>query len=131
MYPQRANIPLQGLDRCALTAGARSGPHCQIGVLHWHHFTNCGFTWLIGKKHSAAGKADQSKLASGGSEYTWLFVALSWGNKIVCKHVEFLLRQSHIICMLIQKLYVLLKCFNKLIILTKLIFKVATYVSCY
>ena len=79
MYPQRANIPLQGLDRCALTAGARSGPHCQIGVLHWHHFTNCGFTWLIGKKHSAAGKTDQSKIAS---EYAWLFiVAISWGNK--------------------------------------------------
>ena len=26
MYPQWANIPLQGLDRCALTVGAISGP---------------------------------------------------------------------------------------------------------
>ena len=26
MYPQRANIPLQGLDRRALTVGAISGP---------------------------------------------------------------------------------------------------------
>ena len=46
MYPQRANIPLQGLDRCALTVGAISGPHCQIEGLHWYHFTSCGFTWL-------------------------------------------------------------------------------------
>ena len=30
MYTQRANIPLQGLDRCALTVGAISGPHCQL-----------------------------------------------------------------------------------------------------
>ena len=30
MYPQRTNIPLQGLDRCALTVGAISGPHSQI-----------------------------------------------------------------------------------------------------
>ena len=33
MYPQRANIPLQGLDRCALTVGAISGLHSQIGAL--------------------------------------------------------------------------------------------------
>ena len=30
MYSQMANIPLQGLDRCALQVGAMSGPHCQI-----------------------------------------------------------------------------------------------------
>ena len=45
MYPQRDNIPLQALDKCALTVGATSGPHCQTGVLHWHHFTSHGFTW--------------------------------------------------------------------------------------
>ena len=45
MYPQRANIPLQSLDRCVLTVGALSGPHCQIGVLHWCHFTGHEFTW--------------------------------------------------------------------------------------
>ena len=27
------DIPLQGLDRCALTVGAISRPHCQTGVL--------------------------------------------------------------------------------------------------
>ena len=30
MHPQRANIPLQGLDRRALTVGAISGPHSQL-----------------------------------------------------------------------------------------------------
>ena len=29
MYPQ-------GLDRCALTVGAISGPHYKIGALYWH-----------------------------------------------------------------------------------------------
>ena len=66
MHPQRANIPLQGLDRRALTVGAISGPHSQPRALLWRHFTNRGFTWLA-KKHS--GKADQSTLASGGSEH--------------------------------------------------------------
>ena len=33
MHPQRANIPLQGLDRRALTVGAISGPHSQPGAL--------------------------------------------------------------------------------------------------
>ena len=46
MHPQKANIQLQGVDRCVLTVGVISGPHCQIGALHWHHFTSCGFTWL-------------------------------------------------------------------------------------
>ena len=27
MHPEWANIPLQGLDRCALTVGAILGPH--------------------------------------------------------------------------------------------------------
>ena len=34
VLPQKANIPLQGLDRCVLTVGAISGPHCQIGALN-------------------------------------------------------------------------------------------------
>ena len=46
MHPQRANIPLQGLDRPALTVGAISGPHSQPGALLWRHFTSRGFTWL-------------------------------------------------------------------------------------
>ena len=45
MHPQRANIPLQGLDRCALAVGAISGPHSEIKGLLWHHFTSYGFTW--------------------------------------------------------------------------------------
>ena len=46
MYPQRATIPLQGLDRHVLTEGAILGPHCQTGALHWCHSTSHGFTWL-------------------------------------------------------------------------------------
>ena len=79
MYPQRVNITLQGLDRRALTVGAIPSPHYQTGALHWRHFSSHGFT--VCKKHS--GKADQSTLPSGGSEYAQLFsVAISWGNKI-------------------------------------------------
>ena len=33
IHPQRANIPLQGLDRYALTVGSISGPHSQNGGL--------------------------------------------------------------------------------------------------
>ena len=32
MHPQRANIPLQGLDRRALTVGDISGPNSQLGA---------------------------------------------------------------------------------------------------
>ena len=45
-HPQRANIPLQGLNRLAVTVGALSGPYSQIGVLFQHHFTRRGFTLL-------------------------------------------------------------------------------------
>ena len=44
MHPQRAKIPLQGVDRRALTVGAISGPHSQPGSLLWRHFTSRGFT---------------------------------------------------------------------------------------
>ena len=67
MYPQKANILLKGLDRQALTVGAVSGPHCQIGALHWFHFTMQLWIYRVGKKHSR--KADQLTLASGGSEH--------------------------------------------------------------
>ena len=30
MYPQSANIPLKGLDRCALTVGEISGPTAKL-----------------------------------------------------------------------------------------------------
>ena len=65
MHPQRANIPLQGLDRRALTVGAISGPHSQPGALLWRHFTSRGFTC----RQKAFRKADQSTLASGGSAH--------------------------------------------------------------
>ena len=45
MHTQRVTIPLQGLDRHALTVGAISGPHRKLGALLWHHFTSHGFTW--------------------------------------------------------------------------------------
>ena len=45
MHPQRANIPLQGLDGHALTVGAISGPPNQLGALLWRHFASRGFTW--------------------------------------------------------------------------------------
>ena len=67
MHPQRANIPLQGLDRRALTVGAISGPHSQPGALLWRHFMHQSWIYMVGKKHS--GKADQSTLASGGSAH--------------------------------------------------------------
>ena len=82
MYPQRANILLQGLDRRVLTVGAISGPHCQIGVLYWYHFTSHEFTW----SEKCSGEADQLTLASGGSEHDvhiYVFsVAISWGSKM-------------------------------------------------
>ena len=68
MQSQKVNIP-QGLDRCALTVGAISGTHSQVGALLRCYFTSLGFiiTWSAKLKHS--GKADQSTLASGGSEH--------------------------------------------------------------
>ena len=51
MHPQRTNIPLQGLDRRALTVGALSGPHSQPGALLWRHFTSHGFTWSAKSIH--------------------------------------------------------------------------------
>ena len=43
---KRSTFSPQGLDRHMLTVGVISGSHCQIGDLHWSHFTSCGFTWL-------------------------------------------------------------------------------------
>ena len=67
MHPQRANIPPQGLDRRAITVRAISGPHAQATwsppLAPFHQ----SWVYMVGKKHS--GKADQSTLASGGSEH--------------------------------------------------------------
>ena len=49
---------------------------------------------MVGKKHS--GKADQSTLASGGSEYA--SVAISWGNKMnfsLCANMSGFCSDSH------------------------------------
>ena len=65
MHPQRANIPLQGLDRCVLTVGAISGPTAKlepsIDIISSVVDLN-GY-----KKHS--GEVDQLILASGGGEH--------------------------------------------------------------
>ena len=66
MHLQRANIPLQGLDRRALTVGAISSTHSQEPtwsppLAPFHQ----SWIYMVSKKHS--GKADQSTLASGGS----------------------------------------------------------------
>ena len=50
-----------------LIMGAIPGPYCQIGALHWHHFTIHRFTWSA--KSTRYRKADQFTLASGGSEH--------------------------------------------------------------
>ena len=65
MHPQRTNIPLQGLDKRALTVGAISGPHSQRSppLAPFHQ----SWIYMVDKKPS--GKADQSTLASGGSEH--------------------------------------------------------------
>ena len=65
-YLQRANIPLQGLNRCELTVGAISGTDSQLGALLLAPFHQ-SWIYTVGKKH--LGKADQSTLASGGSEH--------------------------------------------------------------
>ena len=78
MHPQRANIPLQGLDRRAL---ADSGSHIRSPQPTWNPplaSFHQSWIYMVGKKHS--GKADQSTLASGDSEHA--YVAISWGIKI-------------------------------------------------
>ena len=65
MHPQRANIPLQGLDRRTLTVG-----HIRFVQLHWSPPLvpfHQSWIYIIGKKHF--GKANQSILPSGGSEH--------------------------------------------------------------
>ena len=79
MYPQRANIPLQGLQRRALTVGVISGPHCQNGaqyqvptakmepstVVPFHQ----SWIYMFDKKLKHSEKAMQLTLAIGGSDH--------------------------------------------------------------
>ena len=62
MHPQRANIPLQGLDRRALTVGAISGPHSQLGALF-------GAISPVVDLHGQQKAFKEVTLASGGSEH--------------------------------------------------------------
>lgn len=93
MYPQRSNISLQGLNRCALTVGA----HCRIGALQWSNSPAVKI-YIVSKKHSV--KPDQLTLANGVSEPAQFSVAISWDNIMKFNlHVNlsgFLLRQSDI-----------------------------------
>ena len=79
MHPQKANIPLQDLDKRVLTVGVISGPtlpNWSPPLASFHEL----WIYMVGIKHS--GEADQLTLTSGGSEHAWLFtVAISWGNK--------------------------------------------------
>ena len=72
MHPQRANIPLQGLDRRARIVGAISGPHSRPGGLLNLAPFHQSWIYMVGKKHS--GKADQSTLASGGSAHACIVI---------------------------------------------------------
>ena len=65
MYPQRASIPTQGLDRHALTVGAILGPYSQIGALLWH----ISPVMDLHGRQKELWKADQLTLASGGTEH--------------------------------------------------------------
>ena len=61
--------------------------------------------YMVGKRHS--GKADQSTLASGGSEHAQLFsVAISWGNKMdfsLCANMSGFCSDSHICCLQVMR----------------------------
>ena len=64
MHPQKAIIPLQGLDRRVLTVGA---PHSQIGALH--AISAISPVVDLHGQETHFGEADQLALASGGSEH--------------------------------------------------------------
>ena len=75
MHPQRANIPLQGLDRHALTVGAISGPHCGHGQLALEpSFGAISSVVDLHGRQKHSGKADQLTLASGGSEQAYSYL---------------------------------------------------------
>ena len=44
MHPQGPIFHYKAIDRRALTVGAISGLHNQLGALLWRHFTSRGFT---------------------------------------------------------------------------------------
>ena len=65
MYPQKVNSPLQSLDRYALTVGATSGLTAKLEL----SFGAISSVVDLHGQQQALWKADQSTLASGGSEH--------------------------------------------------------------
>ena len=64
MYSPRANFPLQSLDRRSLTVGAILGLHSKLEP----SFGAISPVMDLHGRQKHSGKADQSTLASGGSE---------------------------------------------------------------
>ena len=64
MFPKRANIPLQGLDRHALKVGAISGPTAKLETI----FGIISPVLYLHSQQKHSGKAHQSTISSGGSE---------------------------------------------------------------
>ena len=80
MYPGRASIPLQGLDRCVLTEWERY--QVPTAKLEPSIGSISPAVDLHGSK-KYSGETDQLTLASGGNEHALLFsVAIGWGNKM-------------------------------------------------
>ena len=65
MHPQRANIPLQGLDRRALTVGAISGPTTNLEP----SFGAISPVVDLHGRQKAFRESRPVKLASGGSAH--------------------------------------------------------------
>ena len=65
MHPQRANIPLEGLDRRALTVGALQVPTANLEP----SFGAISPVVDLHGQQKHSGKADQSTLANGGSKH--------------------------------------------------------------
>ena len=69
-------------------------PNCILPLAPFHQSR----IYMACKKHFR--KADQSTLASGGSEHAWLFsVTISWGNKMnfsLCVNIPGFCLDSHI-----------------------------------
>ena len=110
MHPQRANIPLQGLERRKLTVGATSGSHSKIGASFGTSFGTILPVVDLHGQQKALRKSRTVTLASGGSEHAQLFsVAISWGNKMnfsLCANILGFCSDSHIWYLKIQYLTV-------------------------
>ena len=76
MHPQRANIPLQSIDRYALTLGTmiiRSPqPNWSLPLVPFHQ------QWIYITSKNYSEKADKSTLANGGSENAYIVISCSY-----------------------------------------------------